>query len=259
MEWAIIGKTSICLYATIVLRFRLRQTTCHTCNNSPVNNFLTPIAGNPSMPWWAALVRFTTRIGLPFCCSPHGTMGLFYAWDSIIQCHDGHAQINLLLNRASPWMDIDSNLPYEGKVVLKNKTAREAVVRIPLWADKNAVVCRLNNAKVDAQWQGRYLRVDNLKPQDTVTIEFPMVTRTETWTIPAGGEHYVVGDDRTWPAYTPGKTVLTMTFQGNTLIDCSPPLHPTLWMYKDRKDKYSASQAPTRKVIRYVSPMTLQW
>ena len=31
--------------------------------------------------------------------------------------------MNLLLNRASPWIDVDSYLPYEGRVQLKNKTA----------------------------------------------------------------------------------------------------------------------------------------
>lgn len=54
----------------------------------------------------------------------------------------GVAQVNLLLNRAFPWMDIDSHLPYEGKVVLRNKAAQEAFVRIPLWADEEAVLLR---------------------------------------------------------------------------------------------------------------------
>ena len=43
------------------------------------------------------------------------------------------AQVNLLLNRASPWLDIDSYLPYAGKVVVKNKTARTISLRIPRW------------------------------------------------------------------------------------------------------------------------------
>ena len=38
------------------------------------------------------------------------------SFDTIRESH----RYNLLLNRASPWMDIDSYIPYEGKVVLKN-------------------------------------------------------------------------------------------------------------------------------------------
>ena len=29
--------------------------------------------------------------------------------------------VNLLLNRASPWVDVDSHIPYEGRVDLKVK------------------------------------------------------------------------------------------------------------------------------------------
>ncbi|MDO8686429.1 MAG: hypothetical protein Q7J78_07155, partial [Clostridiales bacterium] len=40
------------------------------------------------------------------CCSSHGNMGLFYAWDGILRHFNGVVQVNLLINRASPWMDI---------------------------------------------------------------------------------------------------------------------------------------------------------
>ena len=59
-------------------------------------------------------------------------------------------------------MDIDSYLPYEGKVVLKNKNAREVFVRIPLWVDKKAVSCRIGNHTVPAKWFGNYLHFLNL-------------------------------------------------------------------------------------------------
>ena len=56
---------------------------------------------------------------------------------------DGVAQVNLLLNRASPWLDVDSCLPYEGKVVIRNKTAKRLYVRIPLWVNKREVQCHV--------------------------------------------------------------------------------------------------------------------
>ena len=43
------------------------------------------------------------------------------AWTS---CPYGQAIVNLLLNRASPWLDIDSYLPYDGHVKVQNKTAK---------------------------------------------------------------------------------------------------------------------------------------
>ncbi len=120
------------------------------------------------------------------CCGTHGNMGLFYAWDSIVRYNDGTARINLLLNRASPWLDIDSYLPYEGKVVIRNKTVKEAYVRMPLWVNKGAVHSSLSgNDLTNTTWFGQYLRVTGLKPQDILTIEFPMEERVEKWRKPA--------------------------------------------------------------------------
>src|SRR5205814_2933934 len=47
------------------------------------------------------------------CCSANGSIGLYYAWHGITRFDDGVATVNLFLNRASSWMDIDSYLPYE--------------------------------------------------------------------------------------------------------------------------------------------------
>ena len=60
------------------------------------------------------------------CCLGNCSIALYKAWESIVRFKDGVAQVNLLLNRASAALDIGSYLPYEGKVVLKNKAARKA-------------------------------------------------------------------------------------------------------------------------------------
>ena len=49
------------------------------------------------------------------CCNANAPVGLYEAWDSIVRYNQGLAQVHLLLNRASPWVDIDSYLPYEGQ------------------------------------------------------------------------------------------------------------------------------------------------
>ena len=86
------------------------------------------------------------------CCTGNGTQGLYYAWEGIVRCRDGkNAQVNLLLNRASPWLDVDSYLPYEGKAVIKNKTAQRISIRIPSWIDRRSL--RLD---VNGQREGRF-------------------------------------------------------------------------------------------------------
>lgn len=188
------------------------------------------------------------------CCSSHGNMGIFYAWDGTLRYEDGVARINLLVNRASPWMDLDSYLPYEGKVVLKNKKAKEAFVRIPLWVDRKAVRCTVRGKEVRRVWFGNYLRFKDLRPKDVVTIEFPMVEKTEVWTLPMGWEQTV---PKGW--LSPGKQVHTCRFRGNTLVEITPPLMPSSPLYQGRLEKYKASKASMKKVTRFITPLVLKW
>jgi hypothetical protein len=88
------------------------------------------------------------------CCTDNGSQALYYAWESILRVVGKHVRINLLLNRASPQMDIDSYLPYEGKVVLKNKKAKSCSVRLPAWVDLKAVTSRAGG-RVAAVYSGR--------------------------------------------------------------------------------------------------------
>jgi hypothetical protein len=185
------------------------------------------------------------------CCSPHGNMGIFYAWDGILRYFEGVAQVNLLLNRVSPWMDIDSYLPYEGKVVLRNKAAREALVRIPLYVDKQTVSCRVGDRGVRPEWFGRYLRLEHLKAGDLATIEFPVEDRVERWSLPTKGWNTKI--------LQPAGTVYTFTFRGNTLVDVTPPLMPAWWLFRDRAKMYRTPKASMMKMTRFVSPRVLNW
>ncbi|MBI2841968.1 MAG: hypothetical protein HYX78_01060 [Armatimonadetes bacterium] len=185
------------------------------------------------------------------CCNANCAVGLYKGWEAIIREADGVAQVNLLLNRASAWLDIDSYLPYEGKVVLRNKSVRKAHVRIPSMADKRAVCCRINGKQIANQWLTQYLVIEPLRRNDVVTIEFPMVETRETCTENTYPKQYI-GD-----------------FKFNTLVDISPRgERPVLGnMGSDdgasfkvvrgypiyRRDNYKADKAPMKKVVRYAS------
>ena len=173
------------------------------------------------------------------CCTGNCTQALYYAWEAIVRCRNGWAQVNLLFNRASPWLEVDSYLPYEGKVVLKNKTAEKVSTRIPYWVDKGGVKCRVNERQVSPGWIGNYLVLEGLGPDDEVTIEFPMVESTET---------YRLRDTR-----------YTCQFKGNTLVDISPrDERPTAYPTY-RRDQFRADKAPMRAVERYVAPFGIRW
>ena len=138
------------------------------------------------------------------CCQGNAALALYEAWKAILDHTDGVVQVNLLLNRASPWMDIDSYLPYEGKVLFKNKTARKLHARVPSWVDKKAVRCRVGSREVSPHWLGNYVIVEGLKPSDVVQLEFPVPTSSDTFTLPSYQRKY------------------NCEFRGSTLVDIDP-------------------------------------
>jgi len=176
------------------------------------------------------------------CCCSHGNMGLFYAWDGALRYADGVARVNLLLNRASPWLDVDSYLPYEGKVVLKNKQAQEIFLRIPLWLEKKRVECSVDGRSVRPDWFGRYVRLRSLKGRKAITLEFPVEERTEKWTK---------GD----------KVDYLLKLKANTVVEIKPELlSPGVCpLYAGRGEKYRGNEARRRTVERFATPFVLRW
>jgi hypothetical protein len=188
------------------------------------------------------------------CCVPNAALGLYYAWESIVRCQDGGAQVNLLLNRASPWLDIDSHLPYEGKVVISNKSAGQVAVRIPGWVPKQAVQAGTADSKAAPFWVGRYLVFAGVGPGERITIEFPVAEETVEYTVPDGtyARKESAGDDEL------PRTRYTCRFRGSTLVDISPRDNDgTFPIY--RRDHYRSGKAPVKEIVRYVSPYTIAW
>jgi len=137
-----------------------------------------------------------------------------------------------------------------GNPGIKNKTAKELSVRIPMWADKEAVRCKVGRKSRPLIWVGNYLVIDKIRTGDVVTIEFPMVETTEYHTEPTYGIRY------------------TCHFKGNTLVDISPRPEKPNWkeMGSDDgkatavrkgypiylRDHMKADKAPMKEATRYV-------
>jgi hypothetical protein len=118
------------------------------------------------------------------CCTANASQALYYAWDGIVRENGRNtAQINLLLNRASPCLDLDSYLPHQGKVTIKNKTAERILVRIPGWVSRGDVRSRMNSTPVEPIWANNYVLFENAKPGDEIEIAFPVIETTTTATL----------------------------------------------------------------------------
>ena len=167
------------------------------------------------------------------CCTGNASQALYYAWEGITRYHDGTASVNLFLNRASPWMDVDSYLPYEGKVILHNKMAHRAVVRIPSWLEGTAIMATLNGRGIRAAHAGRWLIFDPISPGDQIDLRFPVSRTTDKYTI--DGKQY------------------TVTFRGSTVVNIAPRdagahIYP---MYL--RQQMDSDKAPMRTVRRFVA------
>lgn len=167
------------------------------------------------------------------CCTANGSMGLYYAWHGITRFDQGVATVNLFLNRSSPWMDIDSYLPFEGKVELHNKTARMALVHIPSWVDMDAVKCSVNNKATRPAAVRRYLAFEELRKGETIRLEFPNPEMTANYTI--------------------GNRVYRVKFRGSTVVNIEPKLQDPTQLMLYQRDHLLDREAPRRKVQRFVA------
>lgn len=177
--------------------------------------------------------------GMPYvwtmqCCTANGTQGLYYAWEAITRERGGVAEVNLLLNRASPWLDVESWLPHEGRIVLRPKTVRSVSVHLPSWVNPGEVEARGAEGKPRAI--GRRLVVDT-EPGRPIEIVFP---------VPEDAAEYVVDGTR-----------YRFRFRGDDVVSVEPRTGgPGYYpMYADRL----GARPATRAVERYATPTILPW
>lgn len=154
-------------------------------------------AGSPRANDWGG--------GTAQCCTGNGIRAIYYIWENILKYDDGHLKVNLLLNRASAWADVDSYLPYQGRVDFKIKEACELSIRIPEWVKAEDTQCSVNGEARKTSWQGRYAVVGKVNPENLVSLQFPIAERTEKL---AG--------------FLSGPAEFTLTFKGNTVVDIDP-------------------------------------
>ena len=178
------------------------------------------------------------------CCTGNATSGIYYAWESITRRDGDNAQVNLFLNRAAPWLDVDSHLPYEGRVVITNKTARRISVRIPPWVDRSRLESRVNGEGRRPGWVAGYAMFDGLTPGDAIELSFPLATQTLSRTAYSG---------------KPDETVYTIRTRANTVLDISPRDEAPRSYPFYLRDHLKGDRAPMKTATRFVAPIIPEW
>jgi len=171
------------------------------------------------------------------CCTANCAVGLYYAWHGITRFDEGVATVNLFLNRASGWLDVDSYLPYEGKVLLHNKMAHTALVRMPGWLKTRNVKSTVNNKAAQPRQAGAYLVFQNLKKGDQIRLEFEVPESVQEYTI-AGLKH-------------------RLFFRGSTLVDINPRMEVPGSYPTYQREHMRAAKARMKTMNRFVPHMIL--
>jgi hypothetical protein len=116
------------------------------------------------------------------CCNGNCSRALYYAWESILRYDQGRQElkVNLMLNRTSPWADVDSYIPYTGRVEIKAKRPLASLkVRTANWVEKPKVTGRVGGDARRISWNGNYLDAGGVNPGQTVSLQFPIQERRE--------------------------------------------------------------------------------
>ena len=175
------------------------------------------------------------------CCTANGSRALYTAWEGITRFSNGVATVNLLLNRAAPWMDIHSYLPFQGKVAIHNKQARAVQVRLPRWIDVAQLACYVNDKAIGLHRVGNNILFDHLAGGEKIRVEFPVPETTEQYTI--CGTRY------------------TVSLRGNTVVDITPresddEAAESKYAFFQREHLKSGG-APMHKVKRFIASQVL--
>jgi DUF1680 family protein len=170
------------------------------------------------------------------CCLGEACMTVYRVWAHILDHDGGQLKVNLLLNRASPWADIESSIPYQGRVELKIKQPCGLSVRIPEWVKPDQARCRVNGADRPLAWDGRYAVIGKVQPMDVVTLSFPIFERTDKVRIQ--GKDY------------------TLIRKGNEVVHIDPPgKYCPLY----QREKYRENMVYSKEVQRFVANQQIDW
>jgi len=174
--------------------------------------------------------------GIMHCCTGNSTRAIYYAWENILGYDAGKLRVNLLMNRASQWADIDSHIPYAGQVDVKIKQSLELSVRIPEWVEPDQAKCTVNGKTVKIKWDGRYANVGKVEADDIVTLNFPIEERAE----------WIYVEKRTY----------RILLRGNTCVAIDPPgTNCPLF----QREHLRSNTARWKKAKRFVSDKVIDW
>ncbi|MBT3275788.1 MAG: hypothetical protein HN368_21745 [Spirochaetales bacterium] len=170
------------------------------------------------------------------CCTGNGTRTVYQVWKDIVTWEDGQLRVNLLMNRASPWADINSHIPFTGRVDVRIKQDLLLEIRMPEWCEPEQACCQVNGEHRPLTFDVRYAQVGQVQADDEVVFEFPITERTEQLEIE--NQNY------------------TVTLRGNDVVYIDPA-GKTCPLYQ--KGHFRLGETSWKKTNRWVPDKEISW
>lgn len=155
----------------------------------------------------AGMPNAIVRPWVMHCCTSNASQGLYYAWEASLRETGQTAEVNLLINRAGKLLDIESHLPHEGKVVLRNRSARKAYVRLPYWVARATVRVSVGGKPTTSEFVGNRLALADMPPGKDVEIAFAVPESSHCYRINYGSR---------------AEAQFGCEFRGSTMVRVSP-------------------------------------
>lgn len=122
-------------------------------------------------------------LGMAGCCVPEGARALVTAWRNVAVRGEDGISVNMAFTsegRCADVMELADGM---------RLTAREEgryYLRPPAWTERSGVQALRNGAPVEAEWQGDYLRFENLRRGEILEIAWPLASFTQA--VKVGGK-----------------------------------------------------------------------
>ncbi len=173
------------------------------------------------------------------CCTGNCTRALWFLWSHILDFKGGELRVNMLLNRASPWADVYSFIPYQGRVEIKvHQACKNVQVHAPEWiaTGSNEITAQVDGQPRLFHWQARYLDLGEIKPGEQIIIQSPISERTIKEKM--------------------GTVTYTLLVRGNAVVSIDPPgrICPLF-----QREYLRDSEPRWRKVQRFVADRQIDY
>jgi hypothetical protein len=137
------------------------------------------------------------------CCPPEAMRALAVAWRNVVTETEDGVFINLGFDRDAPKARVVSFAPSPGRLTVIARKAATFYLRPPSWAARDGVHAFRGSAEVPPVWKGEYVTFRTVKPDQELTITWPLIRFKQT--VSAGGGNY------------------TYEWLGNTVVSVDPP------------------------------------